>query len=370
MNKEPVDRIIILTNTLKSGGAEKQSILLAKALKDEYDILIIVYYGSEFDIKLKNLTEEYKLNVIWLEGSHIMKMISLFRIFRKNMNSAIFSYLATTNFMNAIIGSIAGVPIRIGGIRNAKLSKTKMHIQKLLHNKFLTCSVFNNYRGKEDLCSKGFDNKKAVVIHNCIEISIPPKTPVKLKTNYNIITVGRFVEQKDYFTSINAFAHLLELIKKQKKDTFIKYYIIGYGHQENEIRNYISMKNLNNNIKIVVNPPDISNYYAIADIYLSTSIFEGLSNSIMEALAYSLPVVATDVGDNNFLIKQGETGYLTKTRAIEEIASCLSSIILDDEKRITMGMNGYRHLKDHFSAKTFKQNYLDLIQRLNNERQA
>ena len=145
----PVKRVIVLTNTLANGGAEKQSILLASAIQHNLPTQLIVYYGKEYDLRLKLLTEDHNINVCWLYGSHFKKILFLYKLFKSEKNTVIFSYLATTNIINALLGKVTGIKYCIGGIRNAKLSMSKFYIQRILHNYFLTYSIFNNYQGKE-----------------------------------------------------------------------------------------------------------------------------------------------------------------------------------------------------------------------------
>ena len=87
------------------------------------------------------------------------------------------------------------------------------------------------------------------------------------------------------------------------------------------------------------NPSNLDEYLSKSDIYLSTSLFEGLSNSIMEAMAYSLPIIATDVGDNNYLVQDGYNGFVTNVKDVDEIAKKLLSLVIDKEKRLKMGHN-------------------------------
>ena len=74
--------------------------------------------------------------------------------------------------------------------------------------------------------------------------------------------------------------------------------------KKKNIRNWVKENDLENIINIYLNPDNVQKFISTADIYFSTSIFEGTSNSIMEALNWSLPVVATNVGDNEYLIKK------------------------------------------------------------------
>jgi len=90
-------KIYILTNTLKSGGAEKQSIYLANALKDYYKVTLIVYYGEQFDPRMVALLEEQVYRVLKLKGNPFSKLFHLYRLFRHDKNAVIVSYLLTTN---------------------------------------------------------------------------------------------------------------------------------------------------------------------------------------------------------------------------------------------------------------------------------
>jgi len=359
---KPISKVFILTNTLKNGGAEKQSVMLANALKDNFATSLIVYYGNEYDQKLKELAETYSLNVIWLSGSHVRKLMHLFLLFSKNRNSAIFSYLATTNVINGILGFLAGVKLRIGGIRNAQLSPIKLKIQRLVHNRFLNYSIFNNYRGKEVLCKRGYNPKKAIVIPNCIEVHESIKDRVIDENSIiNIVTIGRFVAQKDYSTALEAIDLLRQKLDSSQLNMRFKYLIIGYGELESEIRNVIAMKKLGDQVELIINPPIATEYLKNAHIYLSTSLFEGLSNSIMEAMEHSLPVVATDVGDNNQLISEGENGFLTTIRNPHEISEKIFHLISNYHQINEMGRNGFQKLIESYSFSIFKRRYVELL---------
>ena len=355
--------IYILTNTLKSGGAEKQSILLAKSLEYKYKVILVVYYGEQSDVRIIKLLKNFKGDVIFLKGNHILKILTLFRLFRKYKQSVVISYLATTNTLNAVVGYFAGVKIRIGGLRSSKYKLFKLYLQRFLHNRMLTKSVFNNSTGMNDLANKGFHSSKCVLIPNTISI---PDRPVSRMINDQVIilSVGRFVEAKDYKT---AFLSIASTIRKLNKNIRLKYVIIGYGLLENELREFVRNIEIEEYVEFVINPPDIDEYYMQTDIYLSTSIIEGLSNSIMEAMSYNIPVVATNVGDNEKLIIHNITGYLVNRKGVDEISNYLSHLIENKELRNQFGLKGYYHLKENFSIEKFANRYVDLIEKLKNE---
>jgi glycosyltransferase involved in cell wall biosynthesis len=367
LKKKCCNKVFILTNSLKSGGAEKQSILLAKALQEYYDTTLIVYYGLEYDDKLKDLAADSKIKIIWMKGSHPAKVLSIFRLLKGDKNSVVFSFLLTSNLLNAIVGGLAGTRIRIGGIRNERLSPWKLIIQKILHNYLLTVSVFNNFKGMELLCAKGFRRSKAQVVHNCILIQQPQGNSIHDDNTVVIASLGRFVEQKDYFTALDAINKLNQKLSRSGKESTIRYKIGGYGPLEKKIREYTHSINLDYLTDIEINPSNISSFLSSADIFLSTSLFEGLSNSIMEAMENSLPVVATRVGDNEYLIKDGKTGFLSQIKDSDEIADNLFALVTNKELRRNLGASGYKHLLEYFSFEAFREKYLNLIDHLSIE---
>lgn len=358
--------VYILSNTLKTGGAEKQSILLAKQLASKFSVKLVIYYGNEADSRYLKLVEEYKIDVLYLKGSHQSKIYQLLKLFWKKKDAVVFSYLATTNLLNAIVGLISGIKWRIGGIRNSKLSRKKLFLQRFLHNHVLKASIFNNHSGFKELQKKGFSSGKAYVIPNCIQVKQPPRKEFNSKSEVNILTVSRFVPQKDYLTALNSISYLQDNIRSIK-DLDFKYTIVGFGELEDQIRDIIDQKGLSEKVDLIINPVDVKKYFNSADIYLSTSLFEGLSNSIMEAMEYSLPVIATDVGDNSKLVRHNKTGYLTEVAESQKIAGYLIELINNVEKRHEMGSEGYKLLKNEYSEQVFKERYLKFIEELINE---
>lgn len=350
---------LILTNTLKTGGAEKQSVYLFNALSERYKTLLVVYYGTQKDQRMLDLLQSnYRSNVIFLSGTHWARLTYIFNLFKDSINPVCISYLATTNTINAVLGKVAGVHIRIGGIRSSEHTWFKKVLQRHLHNFWLNHSVFNNHVGLQKLTEAGFNRSKASVIHNAVDI---PELEENNHKTITIISVGRFVEAKDYLTSLAA----VKIVSLNSLP--FKYIIIGQGELEGLIKSQIVSLEIESIVEVVINPDSIDQYYRSSNIYLSTSVFEGLSNSIMEAMSFGLPVVATDVGDNKYLVKDGETGFLTKVKDVETIASKLEQLINDVQLRNTMGTKGRQHIIENFSMEKFTKQYIELIERLSNE---
>ena len=118
---------------------------------------------------------------------------------------------------------------------------------------------------------------------------------------------------------------------------------------------------LESTCKIFINPDNIPELLDAADIYLSTSLIEGTSNSIMEAMNASLPIVATNVGDNPYLVEGGRNGFLLSTGDVTGLAHKMEELAKDALLRQQMGKESLNILRRNYSAEAFRNNYLKII---------
>lgn len=354
-----MQKIVIINNWLISGGAEKQGLILAKTLNQHYKVYFCIYYSHKIEEKFINEITKNNIKLILLKGNHFSKFSQFYNFCRKEQINIIISYLFAGNILNSIIGSLLKVKHRIGGIRNSKDAFLKQIVQRFLHNRLLSHSISNSYKGKEECIKLGYKAEKFTVVHNCFEFKSMKYTPINSKT-INIITIARFVEQKDYLTSIKAVHYAID----NSKVNNLHYIIIGYGHLESQIREWIMQYNIQDYTTVLINPKDIEKYLINSHIYLSTSLFEGLSNSIMEGMSCSLPIIATDAGDNSSLVLPGVNGYLTENFESEKIGKYILELADDPVKRKLMGENSLKHLKANFSIEIYERKYLEFINNL------
>lgn len=349
-----MERIAIFVNTLKSGGAEKQSIYLLNALSIKYKVYLIVYHGKSIDDNILNLAESDNFELVKLHGATLSKLVKLYKVLKCNEVKYLFTYLTMANFFGSIIGRLSKVGNIYLGIRNSSLPFWKILLERV-SNLLSTATVVNNERGRVIFAKFGF--KRLLYIPNAFpNIASGKERP--LNETVRIITVGRFVPQKDYLTS-------LKVIKKLSlnADSFI-YEIVGYGKLEKWLRKRILDFGLEKYVELCINPKNIRELLDSADVYLATSKFEGTSNAIMEALNSSLPVVATDVGDNNFLIENGESGFLHAIGDVDAIHESLLYLISNHKMRQKFGKKGNLILKKSYSNERLKTSYFALLKRI------
>ncbi len=346
--------VAIFIPTIKSGGAEKQATLLAAILGDYCHMHFICFDCTLMSQANRERLEVANINIYLLHGNIFRKVILLYHILQKQQIEVIFNYLTFCNVMGACVGRLAKVKTIYNGIRNSRMPLMKLTAEWFVHNFVSSATIYNCYSGAKYFEKNGFCKTKNIVIPNyfpdIIDVYVREEKDIK-----NIITVGRFVPQKDYQTAIHAIAYLSEYC-----DSFC-FHIVGYGELELQIRNWISFYKVEDKVILHINPTDIPSLLYHADIYLSTSLFEGTSNSIMEAMNYSLPIVATNVGDNDRLVIDGQNGSLHPVGSVSSLSKSLLQLLKDKKMRNTYGCRSNEILRSKYSEEEFTNRYLNLL---------
>ena len=144
-----------------------------------------------------------------------------------------------------------------------------------------------------------------------------------------ILSIGELIPRKNHEASIRA-------MRKVQNDQ-VKLWIAGKGPLQSQLEELIRSLNLENRVSLIGYRSDIAQLCRAADILCFPTYQEGLSVALMEAMASSLPCVASDIRGNRDLIVNGKGGYLCGCNAIEQIAQSLERLLEDDELRQEMG---------------------------------
>ncbi len=361
MNRQNKTPIIILMNALDMGGAEKQSLLLARTLDNYYDVHYIVQKKKPQMKQHIDFIKREGINYIQLSGNFIFRIFQLCVYIKKEKIEVLIGFLTLDNAMASVVSIFRKIKY-IGGVRSSYLPFMKLWATRVAQKYFLDYMVYNNHFGRDLFIARGLSAGRSVVIHNYInnvrdEIIRPERDKVR------ILSVGRFTAQKDYLTALRA----IELLNERGMGEKIEYIIVGDGELLRKMKKWIS-RMCPGNVTMIVNPANVDDYYVDSDIFLLSSISEGMPNSIMEAFNYSLPVVSTDVGDAKYLVRDGESGYLVSPREPGSLADKLSILIHDYELRISFGKLGHEMLIRDFSEERFRKQYITLLENILRER--
>ena len=109
---------------------------------------------------------------------------------------------------------------------------------------------------------------------------------------------------------------------------------------------------------------DVPQLMQLSQVYTNTSQFEGMSNTILEAMASGRPVIATRVGGNPELVRDQVTGYLIEPKNVEELAARLRELLGDSELAHTMGLSGRKGAERNHSMSAMVNRYQTLYQEM------
>jgi glycosyltransferase involved in cell wall biosynthesis len=163
--------------------------------------------------------------------------------------------------------------------------------------------------------------------------------------------VGTLYWVKDPETFLKAASLVL-----RKRDD-VSFLWIGEGPLKSTLQELARELGVEGKVVFLGSRDDVSSILATLDVFVLPSLIEGLSYSILEAMATGLPVVATDVGGNSELIRDGETGYLIPTKKPEILADILLRLVSEETLRADLGRRARQRIEEKFSLKKMVQIY-------------
>jgi glycosyltransferase involved in cell wall biosynthesis len=354
--------VTILINTLAFGGAEKQAVLLANALKSDYKVSLIVLYGDQIEDRLLQMLDTEKVQLIKLNQKGLIgRIVHVKKLLKQLEPSTLFTYLAQSNTIGIVAGKLAGVKKIYSGVRSDRIPRKKRIVQKFIHNYLNTGTIFNNYAGGDKMVAYGFSEKKAIVIPNGIEIQNREKN-CDIKRDIKqvvVISLGRYLPVKNFSFALEVISEII----KNNPLIDLKYKLGGYGQEEDFLRLRIKELGLEENVELVINPKGIESFFLGGDIFLSTSLHEGTPNAVMEAMTFGLPIVATNVGDTGKLVRHNENGYVYEVNDKDFAVSSLINLIVNKNRRIEMGNKSYELISTNYSIEMLKKRYVEFIEK-------
>ncbi|KEK27735.1 glycosyltransferase family 4 protein [Shewanella xiamenensis] len=200
---------------------------------------------------------------------------------------------------------------------------------------------------KQDLI---YANEKLLISKNktCLLYSgvIEPVAPMKLSTNkvYNVLTVTRFQHPKDFDTLLMAMSE----VNKVCHDWIIT--VLGDGEEFEYSQRKTLELGLSDKFKFLGFQEELSEFYVNSDLVILISKSEGLPLSLIEAMSYRKPILASNVGGVSELIDDGVTGYLVPPSDYLALSHKMFKVFCSSKEELSiLGENSYEKYKREFS---------------------
>ena len=196
------------------------------------------------------------------------------------------------------------------------------------------------------------------VIHNGIEVPPPGESRDGRGHPFRIGTVGRLVPVKDYDLFIDVACALVKLREN------VQLAILGEGPLRSHLESRVKQLGLGDVVQILGPCSDPTEFYYSLDLYLNTSVHEGIPLSLLEAMACGKPIVAPCVGGIPEIVKHEDQGLLIQTREASDFAEACRRLMREHDMRERMGQEGRERVHRSFSSERMVDSYRHLYRRL------
>lgn len=351
-------RVAHLLYIIGPAGKEKGVLKIVSGMdKSKFEVDLVVLR----DIVYRDLIDLDQLNIVQVKsaaGNSLKVIPQLVEIFKKNRYDIIYTHSWNTLVEGYFAAVLAGVPIKIHGEHGTfERSPLKDRLQRLLWKRFDALTVVVGDLGKKLRDIFDYQNDNIKILYNGTDHAkfFPsPEAREKfrrqygLEKNFLVGTVGRFHPVKDHFTLIKGFKHFRSGVPGAKL------LLVGGGGKTGEKNKQLYLQlieqlDLQDDVLFI---PPVSNPEGLMntlDIFVLSSVSEGCSNVILEAMACGVPVVATNTGGNPELVADRENGLLFEVGNDRELAEKLHSLHADPALRQKFSQRGVQLIKEKFS---------------------
>ena len=356
-------RLIIFMPTIEDGGVEKNLFIISNYLKDKIKEITLITISKEFKNKFSKKIKFVSLksnfwNNLGRRKKFIVSLYLLSLDIIRNKNSIVLCFQG--NVYCTILCKLLGVRIIVRS--NSSPKGWSQNIFKFFCFKFIfgladkiivnSLDFKREFKSKfklDAVCIYNPLNKKEIIRKSNI------KNSIKLdKNKLNLINVGRLVDQKDQMT-------LLKALNRIKDKINFNLIIIGKGEEKIKLLNYIYKNDLSKYVKLLKYQNNPFNLIKSSDIFLLTSLYEGLPNVLLEAQALKTYIISTNcpTGPREILLN-GKAGSLFKVGDHKSLSNLLISFFKNKKKYSKKILIGYKNLH-RFDYKNNLDSYLKEI---------
>jgi sugar transferase (PEP-CTERM/EpsH1 system associated) len=306
-------------------------------------------------------------------GGHGVKLAPrLYRLFRE-LRPAIVHTRNLAALEASLPAGLARVPVRLHGehgwdVTDLAGTSRKNRLIRLLYRPFVTHYVALSTDLQRYLARQvGIAPARITQIYNGVDtVRFAPSRakahvggcPFDPAACWVVGTVGRMQAVKDQVTLALAFAHACRI--DPQAAVRMRLIIVGDGPQRAEVDQALRDVGVAHLAWLAGARDDVDRILRAMDCFVLPSLAEGISNTVLEAMATGLPVIATRVGGNPELVDDGSTGALVPAGDAEALAQKLLALFRDPDEASRLGAAARRTVERRFSLERMVDDYAGL----------
>ncbi len=383
----------IITRFLRSGGTEKNTIYSIQALdKTKFSIDIAMGRESDFSYARNVLPEVNEIIMIKeLDNNfnpirNLKALYKIFKLIRRNRYEVVHTHQCKASILSCFAAKFAKVPIVIFGLHGDYLENPRFKglwkkIYKLIEQIAVRCATMFISVGEElkqrYINRYGIFSSRCEVVRSGMELAnfyeaatFSQEKIKQKKEELNIkpeeLVIGKVSSlelRKGYKFAIRVAERI---IRDNNKD--IKFLFVGEGDQRAELERMIKVLGYDDRIIFTGFRGDVDELMGIFDIFIFTSVMEGLPQVLVQAAAAGRPIVSFEVEGAKEIIKEGINGFIVSSGDIDGLAEKVNYLLSNPEKAKEMGRHGKEIIGNRWDIGAMKERIRTIYDRLINNK--
>lgn len=349
-------KVIFVLHSHRAGGAERHLLQLMQGLSA---LGVDCIYAGPLDGWLgEQLTAAgFRCEHVAYHGRYdLVSLVRLVRLIRREKADLVHGHLTRGAFYAGWAARLASVP----NVATAHSTNAGKHFGRAGRIIAVSDAV------SRFLAGCGYPRAILRTVHHGVpDYAAQPRPPrdvlrasLKLDDAPVLAMVARFLPAKGHDIALRALASLSD-----RRWTLVLAGALDTRRAE-EMQQLAAQLGIESRVRFVGHRDDVASIYGCADILLAPSRREALSLTLLEAAAFALPIVATDVGGIGEAVANGETGLLVPSDNPVELAAAISTLLDDAALRVRMGQAGRQRYEQRFSLETMAQATLAVYREL------
>lgn len=358
---DPIPLLFLVTN-FDRGGAERVLTRCAAGLpRDKYASRAAALQGRSHAMAQELTLAGIPVHDLGMACREDVRILPrLVRLLRRERIQILFTFMFHPNVLGRLVGAACRVPVRISSERSMELEGRGRRILNRWTVPLATHVVAvsdrvaayaaREFRIPQDRLST-IPNGVDAAHFRCAGRTASPDRPV-------IGSTARLHAENDHATLLHAFSRVREALPGARL------LLVGRGPEEAALRSLAADLSIAGCVEFVRERPDVAPFLSQMNVYVHASLAAGMPNSILEAMASGLPVVATAVGGTPEVVVDGETGLLVPPRDPIAMAWAVENLVADPDKAQAFGRAGRMRVETHFGEGVMLERLEALLDRL------
>ena len=353
----PPLRIAFLVDGFSVGGTELNAVRTAEAVDRSRYELTVLGMSRTGPLRQRYVDAGIHVEDFWFRGLLHPDVLPMTRRLaawlRRESIDVLHCHDKYSNMFGALAGRLARVPLLIASRRFQDFEGRRFAVGNAVAFRLAHRVLANSSRVAGLLAQEGVDRRKTVVVSNFLDDeAFDPAGPEAraafrrdLAIAEDAIVVGavaRLDPIKDHETLLAAFR---DVSQRAPKAVLV---LVGDGPRRSALEERVRALGLTDAVRFAGWRSNRVNLHQWFDVSTLTSVAEGFPNAVIEAMAASVAVVATDVGAVRDAVVDGETGLVVPARDVEALASALSTLVTDARLRQAFGDAGRTRALAHY----------------------